>query len=55
LAAELFESEQNNTQAEIKVQSDETIKVSTDEKTWLFPRQVVGQPTGGREKHVVLS
>ena len=55
LAAELFESEQNNTQAEIKVQSDETIKVSTDEKTWLFPRQVVGQPTGGREKHVYPS
>lgn len=55
LAAELFESEQNNTQAEIKVQSDETIKVSAGEKTWLFPRQVVGQPTGGREKHVYPS
>ncbi|NLJ70333.1 MAG: D-alanyl-D-alanine carboxypeptidase [Clostridiaceae bacterium] len=45
-------AEENAGQVEISIQPDETIKVVTDDGTWLFPRKVVATPTGGREKHV---
>ncbi|HHT25345.1 MAG TPA: D-alanyl-D-alanine carboxypeptidase [Clostridiaceae bacterium] len=36
----------------ISIQEDETIKVVYSDQTWLYPRKVVGTPTGGRENHV---
>ena len=48
-------ADENTEQAEISIQADETIKVVTGDKTWLYPRKVVGIPTGGRENHTYPS
>ena len=44
-------AEETAAKAEISIQADETIKVVVGDKTWLYPRKVVGTPTGGRENH----
>ncbi|HHU52647.1 MAG TPA: D-alanyl-D-alanine carboxypeptidase [Clostridiaceae bacterium] len=45
-------AEDNTEEVDISIQADETIKVIVGEQTWLYPRKVVGIPTGGRENHV---
>ncbi|MGI6580344.1 MAG: D-alanyl-D-alanine carboxypeptidase family protein [Saccharofermentanales bacterium] len=44
-------AEENADQVDVSIQADETIKVITGDQTWLYPRKVVGIPTGGRENH----